>query len=108
MAFSGAGGLRWSFYRVAKISRNWSLGIPVQQAVEHPGGVEDVLEAQLRGLLQGADGVGALGVAHFLVPDVEVGMGPFLAQDVQVGQVLLQDLLLVGGPGLLPVGSLLC
>ena len=52
------------------------------QLVEHPGGVEGVSEAQLRGLLQRLGNVRALGVAYFLVPGIQVGMGPFLAQDV--------------------------
>ena len=31
-------------------------------------------------------------MAYFLVPGIEVGMGPFFAWDVQVGQGLFQEL----------------
>ena len=54
------------------------------QLAEHPGGVQDVLVAQLGGFHQVLWGVWALGVPYFLVPGLEVGMAPILAQHVQV------------------------
>ena len=56
--------------------------------VEDPGGLEDVLVAELRGLHHAVWGVWALGVADFLVPGLEVGVTSLVADDVQVGQVI--------------------
>ena len=47
-------------------------------------GVQDVLVAELRGLHHAVWGVWALGVAHFLVPGFDVGVGAVFAEDVEV------------------------
>ena len=64
------------------------LGLLIK-SVEDPGCIQDVLVPQLRCLLQGSWSAGALGVAYFLVPGYEVGVGTVLGQDVQVGEVAL-------------------
>ena len=61
------------------------IGFGGHELVEDPGGVQEVLIAQLRGLHQAVWCVWALGVAHFLVPGFEVGVGAFFAEDVEVG-----------------------
>ena len=53
------------------------------QLIVYPGGVEDILITQFRRFHQVVWGVWALGVAYFLVPGLEAGMAPILAQHVQ-------------------------
>ena len=59
--------------------------------------LQDALVAQLRRLFHGLWGAGPLGVPDLLVPGLEVGIEPFRSQDVQVGEIFLQEFLLFAG-----------
>ena len=59
--------------------------------------LQDALVAQLRRLFHGLWGAGPLGVPDLLVPGLEVGIDPFRAQDVQVGEIFLREFLLFAG-----------
>ena len=58
--------------------------------------LQDALVAQLRRLCHGLWGA-PLGLPDLLVPGLEVGIEPFRAQAVQVGEIFLQEFLLFAG-----------